>query len=74
MESITLTAPDISCDHCKATVEREVATLPGVHRVAVDVSAKQVSVTYDPSSTTLSAIESKMEEEGYPVDTGNLAT
>ncbi len=68
MESITLTAPDISCDHCKAAIEREVATLPGVQHVAVDVPTKQVSVTYDPSSTTRSAIESKMEDEGYPVE------
>ncbi len=66
MESITLTAPDISCDHCKAAIEREVATLPGVQHVAVDVPSRQVSVTYDPSSTTRSAIESKMDDEGYP--------
>ncbi len=66
MESITLTAPDISCDHCKAAIEREVATLPGVQHVAVDVPTRQVSVTYDPGSTTRSAIQAKMEDEGYP--------
>lgn len=50
MESIPLPAPDISCDHCKVTVEREVATLPKVQKVVVDVPTQQVSVTYDPAS------------------------
>ena len=67
MESITLTAPDISCDHCKAAIEREVATLPGVQHASVDVPSRQVSVTYDSALTTLSVIEAKMEDEGYPV-------
>ena len=37
METLKLTAPDISCDHCKHTIEQTVGALQGVEAVAVDV-------------------------------------
>jgi copper chaperone len=67
VEQITLTAPDISCDHCKHTIERELGTLPGVHSVAVDVPSKLVDVRFDPARTSETAIIAKLDEEGYPV-------
>lgn len=67
MESITLTAPDISCNHCKQTVEQEVGALSGVQAVSVDVPTKQVSVTFDPAATSRGQIESTLDEAGYPV-------
>lgn len=67
MEQITLTAPDISCDHCKHTIERELATLPGVQSVSVEIPSKHVDVRFDPGQTSESAIVAKLDEEGYPV-------
>lgn len=67
MDTVTLTAPDISCDHCKATVEREVGALDGVQAVSVDVPSHRVQVTYDGSRLGESQIVSKMDEAGYPV-------
>jgi copper chaperone CopZ len=69
METLKLTAPDISCDHCKNTIERELATLPGVASVAVAVEPKQVTVQYDPARVTRAQIEEKLDDEGYPVAT-----
>jgi copper chaperone len=66
METITLNAPDISCGHCVATVEKAVGTLDGVQVVKADADSKDVNVTYDASQTDLSAITAALEEAGYP--------
>ena len=65
-ETVTLTAPDISCAHCVATITREVGGLEGVSRVEADESTKRVVVAYDPGRTSVGAIESAMEDAGYP--------
>jgi copper chaperone CopZ len=67
MESITVTAPDISCEHCKATIEREVGAMPGIERVTVDIPTTRVAVSYDPRQVSEAAIIAKLDEEGYPV-------
>lgn len=69
METLKLTAPDISCDHCKHTIEETVGALPGVQSVAVEVEPKLVTVQFDPGKTDRATIESAMAEEGYPVGT-----
>ncbi|HZU11354.1 MAG TPA: heavy-metal-associated domain-containing protein [Chloroflexota bacterium] len=66
MQTISLTAPDISCEHCRATIEREIGTMPGVTSVAVDVPSKRVVVNYDPDQTSETAIITRLDEEGYP--------
>jgi copper chaperone len=67
MNTVTLTAPDISCEHCKATIEREVGAMDGVQAVSVDVPSQHVTVTYDPAQLTDSDIVARLDEEGYPV-------
>ncbi len=66
METITLNAPDISCGHCVATVEKAVGTVQGVESVKADADTKDVNVTYDASQTNVSAISAVLEEAGYP--------
>lgn len=36
--------PDISCDHCKETIEAEVAKVDGVNNVEVDIAGRSVLV------------------------------
>ena len=67
MEEVTLTAPDISCDHCIATIRKAVSKLAGVQFVGGNPQTKQVTIRYDPSVVELTAIEKAMEEEGYPL-------
>jgi copper chaperone CopZ len=67
VETITLTAPDISCAHCKSTIEREVGEMTGVASCLVHVDSKQVSVTFDPTQTTSRHIIERLDDEGYPV-------
>ena len=67
IEQATLTAPDISCGHCVATVTRAVGDLQGVSNVSADEQTKQVRVAYDPTQVSLAQIEATLDEEGYPV-------
>jgi copper chaperone len=67
METTTLTAPAISCEHCQRAVEGVVGALPGVHNVHVEIPSKSVQVSYDPARVSRQQIEATMDEEGYPV-------
>lgn len=54
----TYEVPDISCDHCKATLEEVVGGIDGVERVEVDVPARHVLVIGDaPERSVREAIE-----------------
>ncbi len=67
MPRTVLEAPDISCDHCIATIEKAVTKLPGVTFVSGDAEGKRVTLEYDTETASLEAIAEAMEEEGYPV-------
>jgi copper ion binding protein len=67
LDRVTLVTPDISCQHCVATVTREVGSLPGVADVRVDLPTKRVTIAFDPSRVTLEQIEATLDEAGYPV-------
>lgn len=64
MITITYTVPDISCEHCKQSIEEEVAQVEGVAAVEVDVQAKTVTVTGEVAEE---AIISAIDEAGYEV-------
>jgi len=67
METVTLKAPDISCAHCVGTIRGAVTRLPGVEFVDADISARTVTLRYEPARTSRSEIEQAMAEEDYPV-------
>jgi copper chaperone len=67
MREITIEAPDISCDHCIASIEKAVTKLRFVRFISGDPNGKQVVIEFDPQVANLASIESAMEEEGYPV-------
>lgn len=66
MQTITLNAPDISCGHCVATVEKALGDLEGVVAVKADADTKDVNVTWDDDKTDLNAIAAALDEAGYP--------
>ena len=47
MTSRTLDVPDISCGHCKMSIEGAVGELDGVDTVEVVIDARTVSIDYD---------------------------
>ena len=67
VEQVTLTAPDISCGHCVATVESAVGALSGVTSVTADESTKRVEIAFDPNRVSLDQIEATLDDAGYPV-------
>ena len=67
MESTTLVAPDISCEHCQHAIEGAVGKMEGVSSVKVDIPTKSVHISYDPQKVTLDKIEEVMDDEGYAV-------
>ena len=67
MESATLVAPDISCEHCQHAIEGAVGKMEGISSVRVDIPTKSVHISYDPQKVTLDKIEAVMDDEGYTV-------
>lgn len=66
MHQITLSVPDISCDHCKASIEGAVGALDGVQKVEVSVEQKTVDVTTDDAGV-MTAVTTAIEDQGYEI-------
>ncbi len=67
MESTTLVAPDISCEHCQHAIEGAVGKLAGVSNVQVDIPTTSIHIDYDPQKVTLAKIEEVLDDTGYTV-------
>jgi copper chaperone len=67
MTTETLSVPDISCDHCRHTIETALGRLPGVRAATVDVAARTVQVTYDETTVAPATIRTTLSDEGYEV-------
>jgi copper chaperone len=66
-QEITFVAPDISCGHCVATVQKALSPLDGVERVEASAETKQVLVDFDPARISVDRLESALDDAGYPV-------
>lgn len=69
MTSVTLNVPDISCGHCKSSIEGAVSVLEGVDNVEVAIDARSVDVSFD-DRVALDAIVDAIEGQGYEVAAG----
>jgi copper chaperone len=67
MTQVTLSVPDVSCGHCKSSIEGAVNPLDGVDTAVVAIDDRNVAITYDGSATTLDAIIAAIDEQGYEV-------
>ena len=67
MTTTTLTVPDISCDHCKTSIEDAVASLSGVDSVEVEIEPRLVHISFDDGTLSLDRIKVAIEEVGYEV-------
>lgn len=57
-----LSIPDMNCGHCKAAVERTVASLDAGAEVSVDLTTRQIDVT---STRTPEAIIAALKGAGF---------
>lgn len=65
MSTITYAVPEVSCDHCRAAIAREVSTVAGVEAVDVDLETKIVTVTGERLDEA--AIVAAIDAAGYEV-------
>lgn len=50
-----LSVPDMSCGHCKASVEAALAPISGMSPISVDLAARQVTVA-GPAAEAIKAL------------------
>lgn len=67
MNRVTLSVPDVSCGHCKSSIEGSVGQLDGVARIDVSIEDKSVDVEFDEAVVHLDAITAAIEDQGYEV-------
>ncbi len=63
----TLSVPDISCGHCKMSIEGALSDLGGVTTAEVHVDPRTVDITWNEETVRLDAIIAAIEEQGYEV-------
>ena len=66
MTEMTISVPEIHCDHCKMSIEGAVNAVAGVSTATVDVPSATIAVSFeDPAS--FDSIRSAIEDQGYDV-------
>ena len=60
------TVPEISCGHCKETIEAAVGSIESVESVTVNIDQKLVDVK-STSNLDLSLVSEMLDEQGYTV-------
>lgn len=55
--------PDMSCGHCKATVEKAIHTIDPAAQIEFDMKARQITVQ---SGTDTAHMKAALAEAGYP--------
>lgn len=60
---ITLSVPDMSCSHCKATVEAALGAVPEAGAVTVDLASRKVQVA---GPAPAAALLQALDKAGYP--------
>ncbi len=67
VQEITLSVPDVSCEHCVKTINTSLGALPGVEKVNTDIPTKTVHLRYAPGQVSLQQIETTLDDAGYTV-------
>ena len=70
MTQVTLSVPDISCGHCKSSIEGALEPLDGVESASVSIEDRNVAISYDDASVDIDAFIAAIDEQGYEVAAG----
>jgi Cu+-exporting ATPase len=65
--SIDLPVLGMTCYNCARTVERTLASVPGVTKVSVDLKVAAAHVEYDPGLVTAPVMAEAVRDLGYEV-------
>lgn len=53
------------CHRCERTIQKALATHPGVHEVEVDFNSGQASILYDPAQVKVRQLVDSVADAGY---------
>jgi copper chaperone len=67
MTTMTISVPEIHCEHCKSSIEGALALLPGVIWARVDIDTRTVTVEVDQTLTDRARLVAAIEGQGYEV-------
>ena len=64
--NVVFTVPEISCGHCKDTIESTLNNIESIESVSVDIEKKSVEV-FSSSDLDMINISQLLDEQGYTV-------
>jgi copper chaperone len=64
---VTLTVPDIECEHCEHAITEALTPVAGVRSVKVDIPSRLVQLDYDDAALTIDRVNEILADEEYPV-------
>lgn len=67
VQEITLSVPEISCEHCVKTIDGALGALPGVEVVSTDIPTKTVHLRYDGGHLSRETIAATLDDAGYTI-------
>ena len=67
VQDITLSVPDVSCEHCVHAINTSLGKLAGVEQVDTDIPTKTVHLRYHADQVSLQQIEAILDDVGYTV-------
>lgn len=68
VQDITLSVPDISCEHCVHAINTSLGSLAGVEMVTTDIPTKTVHLRFHPEELSLQEIEIALDDIGYTIE------
>lgn len=63
----TYKVPEVSCGHCKSSIEGALQPLAGVQSATVDIDNKMVTVDFDDAVVDSARLVQAIESAGYGV-------
>jgi len=64
--NVVFTVPEISCGHCKDTIESTLNNVESIENVSVDIEKKSVEVISS-SDLDMTNVSQLLDEQGYTV-------
>ena len=64
--NVVITVPEISCGHCKDTIESTLNSVESIESVSVDIEKKSVKVISS-SDLDMMNVSQLLDEQGYTV-------
>jgi len=67
---INFNVPEISCSHCKETIENTLSTVSQISETNVDIESKSVNVKLS-EELDIKVLANLLDEQGYTVEQQN---